>query len=303
MIVAELPAGELPRRLAGPGLRVRTGPVLTEIRSRHPAIPQGIELLYAEHEIEEAPGFADFHVRLVPPPGLRRWVAPQMLFQFDGFPPFLPLPAAQAFPMMEWGLNWCVSANCHQYLIIHAAVVERGGRALVLPAPPAAGKSTLCAGLVSRGWRLLSDELTLIEPSTRRIVPIPRPVSLKNASIEVIRGFAPEAVLGPTVRDTLKGAVAHMKPPAESVRRAAETAVPRWIVQPRYEAGASTRLAPMARGPAFMHLADSAFNYSLHGRRGFELLADVVQACECYHFTYSRLDEALALFAKLAADA
>lgn len=300
MIVAELPEAEVARRLAGPGLRLRTGPVVTRIQSRHPAIARGIALLYGEHAVEQAPGFADFHVRLARPRGLRRWLAPQMLFQFDGAPPFLPLPAEQAFPMLEWGLNWCISAHCHQYLIVHAAVVERGGRALLLPAPPASGKSTLCAGLVSRGWRLLSDELALIDPATKQIVPVPRPVSLKNASIEAIRRFAPQAVLGPTVRDTLKGAVAHMKPPPESVRRAALPASARWIVQPRYVAGAPARLAPVARGPAFMQLADSAFNYSLHGRRGFELLVDIVQACRCYEFTYGSLDEAIEVFAKLA---
>ena len=41
-----------------------------------------------------------------------------------------------------------------------------------------------------------------------------------------------------------------------------------------------------------MQLAESAFNYSLHGRRGFELLADLVQACGCYRFTYGDLDQA-----------
>ncbi len=98
--------------------------------------------------------------------------------------------------MLEWGLNWCVSAHCHQYLIFHAAVIEKSGRALILPAPPGSGKSTLCAGLVNRGWRLLSDELTLIDIASCGVVPLPRPVSLKNASIDVIRAYAPAAAIG-----------------------------------------------------------------------------------------------------------
>ena len=227
----------------------------------------------------------------------------QVLFQFDGSPPFLPLPGEQAFPIMEWGLNWCVSAHCHQYLVLHAAVVERAGRAVILPAPPGSGKSTLCAGLVSRGWRLLSDELTLISPATGHITPLARPISLKNASIDIIGRFAHEMRIGSTVHDTLKGSVAHVKPPAESVRRQAECAKPRWIVTPRYKAGAAAQLEAVPKGRAFMHLIESSFNYELHGRAGFEVLAHLIAGCDSYEFSYADLDEAVAIFDRLAAAA
>ncbi len=121
------------------------------------------------------------------------------------------------------------------------------------------------------------------------------PVSLKNASIEAIRQFAPDATLGPPVHDTVKGSVAHMTPPAVSVRRAGETARPRWIVLPRYERGAAARLAVLSRARTFMQLADNAFNYDVHGRRGFELLAEVVTGCDCFEFRYGALDDAVAL--------
>jgi HprK-related kinase A len=303
LIVAELPSQDLSRRLAGQGLRLRTGPVVTCVHSSLLPVAQGIALHYAEHAVEAAEGFADFHVRIARPRGVRRWIQPQVLFQFDGAPPFYPLPADQAFPMLEWGLNWCVSAHCHQYLVLHAAVVERSGHALVLPAPPGSGKSTLCAGLVSRGWRLLSDELALIEPASGEVVPLPRPVSLKNASIDVIRGFSAQAVLGPTVHDTLKGSVAHMKPPVESVRRADKRARPCWIVVPRYESGAPLRFEPLARGRVFMHLVDSAFNYHLHRRRGFEVLAQLTSASACYELAYSDLAQAVEACDRLAANA
>lgn len=281
-------------------MRLRTGAIVTRIRSRLPDLAQSIALVYSQHPIDADDAFADFHVRIDRPSGIRRWLKPQVVFEFDGAPPFLPLPGDQAFPILEWGLNWCVSAHCHQYLVIHAAVVERSGQAMLLPAPPGSGKSTLCAGLVSRGWRLLSDELALLDPASGAVVPLPRPVSLKNQSIEVIQRFAPRAVLSPTVHDTLKGSVAHMKPPGEAVRRALEPARPRWIVMPRYAAGASSELRPLTRGRAFMQLAESSFNYHVHGRRGFELLAQAVQASECYEFVYSDLESAVAVFDRLS---
>ena len=296
MIVADLSPGDLAHRLAGDGLRLRTGPLLNCIRSRLDRVVQGIARHYGDYQVEESGTFADFQVRVAHPPSLRRWFKPQAIFQCDAARPFKPLPGDQAFPMLEWGLNWCVSSHCHQYLIVHAAVVEKHGAALVLPGPPGSGKSTLCAGLVTRGWRLLSDELTLFEMPSGNIVPLPRPVSLKNASIEVIRRFSPGATVGPPVHDTVKGSVAHMSPPADSVHRASETARPRWIVLPQYERDAAPQLVALSRARAFMHLADNAFNYDVHGRRGFELLAQVIDGCECFEFHYGALEDAVAVF-------
>ena len=69
---------------------------------------------------------------------------------------------AQGFAMFEWGLNWVVANHAHQFAIVHAAAVEKDGRGFIFPGAPGSGKSTLCAALVSRGWRLLSDEMAMI---------------------------------------------------------------------------------------------------------------------------------------------
>src|SRR5204862_6533644 len=118
--------------------------------------------------------------------------------------------------------------------------------------------------------------------------------------IDAIRRFSPDAVLSPPVHDTVKGSVAHMKAPADSVRRATEAARPRWIVLPRYESSAAARLTPLSKARAFMHLADHAFNYDVHGRRGFDLLGHVVDGCDCFDFQYSTLEDAVAVFDDIA---
>jgi hypothetical protein len=97
------------------------------------------------------------------------------------------------------------------------------------------------------------------------------------------------------VHDTAKGSVAHMKAPTDSVRRATEMARPRWIVLPRYESGASAQLAPLSKARTCMYLADQAFNYDVHGRRGFELLAEVVAGSDCFELRYATLDAAVAV--------
>jgi HprK-related kinase A len=299
-LVADLGRAELARRLGGPGLLLRTGPFVSRIQSNISLVADGIQLLYADNPVEATGGFADFQVRLRRSSGLRRFWHPQVRFYDNGREPFAPLPLAQAWPMFEWVMNWCVSNRAHSYLLLHAAVVERNGCAIILPAPPGSGKSTLCAALVCRGWRLLSDELTMVRRSDGMLVPLVRPVSLKNASIDVIRAFAPDAILSPSVPGTNKGTIAHLKAPPESVARVSEPARARHVVFPLYATGASTMLTPLSKGQLFMQVAENAFNYLVLGPDGFDCLAGMVDECDGHAFTYSRLDEAIALFDSLA---
>ena len=299
--LADLSDAQLGQRLAGAGLRLRTGPLVFCIRSRLPAVARGLCQLYAQYSVQEESGFADFHVEVKRVAGLRGFLKPQISFLIDGTDTFAPLPGDQGLPMLEWGMNWCVSGACHQYLILHAAVLERHGRALVLPAPSGSGKSTLCAALLFRGWRLLSDELTLIDMDSGAIHPLPRPVSLKNASINVIRGFAGEAVqFGSIVHDTAKGVVGHFPAPADALERDEESAWPGWVVFPSYVAGADTSLQALPKSRCLMRLIDNAFNYNVQQRAGFERLSALVTDSACFEFSYSNLDEAVACFEQLA---
>jgi HprK-related kinase A len=301
MRISDLSAAQLRARCHGDGLRFRTGEFAVRLQTRLAPVITGIGLLYADFPLQDKDQHVDFHIQLDSPRSLRRWLRPQVRFLLDGQSPFQPLPLDQSFPMFEWGLNWCVSAHANSYLMIHAAVVERDGFAAILPAPPGSGKSTLCAALVQHGWRLLSDELTLVRLADGAIVPLPRPISLKNGSIDVIGQFAPGAVLSAPVHDTMKGTVAHLKPPSTAVSGAAQDCRPGWIVFPRYAPGAEGKLAAMPRAQAFMQVADNAFNYSLLGTRGFTALADVVDASQCFAFAYASLADAIAAFDALPA--
>jgi HprK-related kinase A len=301
MKLLQLPPGELRRQLAGPGIWLRAGPFSLRVRSSIDTVVEGLGELYGQFEVRNVhESFADFHVSINPAAGLRRWVRPQAAFSLDGKQPFKPLPRNQAFPMLEWGLNWCVSTQAHQYLILHAAVVERNGLAAILPAPPGSGKSTLTAGLVLSGWRLLSDELTLIERKTGWVHALPRPVSLTNESIPLIRDFSPDAFLNRAARDTAKGTVAYLRPPKDSVRRQHEPACPRWIIFPKWVADTGAMLAPRSQQQTFQALTQHAFNLNRLGAEGLRICNGLIKRADCFDFQYSRLEEAVAALNHLA---
>ena len=296
MKVSDLLPGQLSALLRSGDLLLNLAPFVARLHSDVPSVANHIALLYPDFECLDSTAFADFHVQVLREPGLRRWYKPQARFYFDGQASFTPLPAEQGIAMIEWGLNWCVAAHAHQYLVIHAAVIEKNGVTVVMPAPPGSGKSTLCAGLVHCGWRLLSDELGLYDLESGLIHGMARPVNLKNASIDVIQQFAPEAVFTPPVPDTTKGTVALMRPPKESVVRRAEPARVSCVVLPRYERGSSATMERHSPARTFHLIAEQSFNYDIQGVRGFEAVASLIDQARCYQFTYSDLNDARARF-------
>ena len=302
MTLADLPPDTLQGQLRSQGLRLRIGPFIARVGSSMAAIETSLATLYAHHEIEPGQDGAHFTLRVDPPRTLRRFVRRQVQVTFDGREPFLPLPWQMAAPMLEAALNWCVGSFAHQFVVIHAATLARGGRALLMPAPPGSGKSTLCAALMCRGWRLLSDEFALLDPQTGTLQPIPRPVALKGPSIALLRAWSPDAWLGPEVVNNEGERVAYMRPPAESVRASTTPAVPGWILIPKFEAGAPPTVEAMSRARAVMHLADSSFNYNLHGRIGFERLASIADRAPCVTLRYSGLEDGVQAVDRLVAE-
>ncbi len=300
MRLSELGPIELARRLHQSELVLRAGPFNFRLVSAIDSIAEGLALLYADYPLVAPDDFADFTVTLAHAAGLRRFWRPQVQFVYDGDHPFMPLPIDHAFPLLEWSMNWCISTQAHHYLTLHSAVIEREGGAVIMPAPPGSGKSTLCAALVSRGWRLLSDELGLISLTDGSVVPLCRPVSLKNESLQIIRNFVPDAVLNRVAHDTSKGSVSHMRVAPEHLERIDETAMPRWVVFPKYEAGSAPRLTRRSKADSLLELGRNSFNYSVLGLQGYEVLSRLISGCDCYDFIYSRLDDAIAEFDRLS---
>lgn len=299
MKLSQLDPVELKRELREGALRLRTGPFAVSIRTRVPAVIDGLRLLYADFPIAEDESFADFHLYLARRRGIRGWIVPEGVVSVSGLLQFSPFPYRMAMSYLEWGLNWCVANLAHQYLALHAAVVERGGRAAIIIGRPGTGKSTLCAALALRGWRLLSDEFGLFSPRDGNLHPLARPISLKNESIEVIRRFSPDAVLGASNSSTHKGMVAHMRPPTESVARMMEPARPAWFIFLSYRAGQPAMLREIPKARAMIRAADNTFNYRILGQAAFETLAAAMDDAECLHFVYGDLEDGIGRLERL----
>lgn len=125
-----------------------------------------------------------------------------------------------------------------------------------------------------------------MQPADFSLVPFPRLIPLKNEAIAVFRDFAPDAVMGPEYPKTRKGTICHVRPPADSIDRSDKMGRARWIVFPKFKAGASLSLRALDKTQAFIQLTGHSFNYDLIGLRGFQAMTGLIDACDCYTFEY-----------------
>jgi len=288
----DLPEGEYKALLRAGKLRLQIGPYNYGLQSNLPQIDKGLAALYADYHLANPEDFTDYNICMHHTGPITR-LRHRVEFLFDNQNPFGVIETQNAYAFLEWGMNWCVSIHANEYLKLHAAVIARNGRAILMPGIPGAGKSTLCAALGLSGWRVLSDEHALIPPGSAEVVPLPRPVSLKNASIALIRGFDSSAVLGPTSGDTHKGIVAHMKADLASDSHDRTPLPVTTMVFPRYSTEEPQGLFRRSRSQSFILAAYHSFNYSLLGSKGFQAMSTLLDATECYDLVYRDLDWAL----------
>jgi hypothetical protein len=79
-----------------------------------------------------------------------------------------------------------------------AGALSRDGQALLLASAEGRSVSALAAGMLSRGWQLLSAEPALIDPGARRAQPFPRALQLARDELRGIRRLGlGEHVAGP----------------------------------------------------------------------------------------------------------
>lgn len=302
LTLKQLSTTDLKTALSGAsGLGLNAGPFIIRIRTPIGAFADNFRDLYGEFPVFKSVDFADFQVELERPRTIRWWLKPQVLFRLEGLQVFEPFPEDTAFPLFEWGLNWCVGHRAHQFLMLHAATLERGGAGILLPALPGSGKSTLCAAMALSGWRYMSDEFGLFDFEQRKLIALPRPAALKNESLRVIREFAKDSFIGRLYPKTRKGTVGHLRPPDAAIKDMAIPAKPGFVIFPRYLPGAPVTLKSVHKSQAFLRLAQNSFNYELTGADGFLAVNEIIRAVECVEVSYSKLDEVLVQLDKLTA--
>ena len=123
----------------------------------------------------------------------------------DDFPVFHVADERELPPLIEKTLAHYCARMCEQYAILHAALLERNGDAILLPGEPGAGKSTLCAHLTQQGYRYYGDDFIFLRFSDLQIHAFPKAITLKRGAFDLV----PEE---PEYLDRSRGAIRYFTP-------------------------------------------------------------------------------------------
>lgn len=275
---------------------VDTGQYLFHINSKSKKVFKNLSFLYEGAIFTESKRPADYSVSLKKDSFLRRFIKPQITFYLGNEAPFKPLPESQIYPVVEWGMNWCIAATDFNHLIIHAAVLVKNDQAIIFPAAPGSGKSTLSSYFSLSGWQLYSDEMAIIELNTLKVKPLFRPICLKNDSITLVKKWFPDAKLTEKTADTQKGDVAHLKATAWSDFQRYKPVDVSAIVFPKYNADIEgTQAYMLNKVEGFNKLSGNAFNYNILAEKGFNAMGRIIDRTTQAEIFYNDLSDVITL--------
>lgn len=163
-------------------------------------------------------------------------------------------------------------------LFVHAGVVAKAGRAIVLPGLSRAGKSTLVLALLRAGAQLLSDELLAYDPATARLLPFARAVKVRDECV----GYFPE-VAGEFVG---AGEGRFLPLPALGTHGIAASARAGVLAAPQWAATGDDTPRPITSGAGLLHLARSTLNFGSQRERSIDHLAALAGASACFELSW-----------------
>jgi hypothetical protein len=207
---------------------------------------------------------------------------------------------ADAVGWLVWDVNRAAAEASMQHLLFHAGGLEATGRGVLVPGSSGSGKSTLTAGLARAGLGYLSDELLAFELATGRLLPYPKPITLKAGSFAALPELAPADDLFCSGDQPAREWQVPVG--AGTAHRVGVPCEPAFVVVPSYDPGVATTLSPLSETEAFFSLALHAVNLIPHQTSGTEALGRIAAHCECFRLNVSDLEEACRLVVDLVVE-
>ena len=196
-----------------------------------------------------------------------------------------------------WDIPASVPEKTRDFVLLHAGSVSRDGSSMLIPAEAGVGKSSLVAGLLSLGFRYLSDEAGVIDPVTGHAYPFPKRLSLDMGTVRLFPELEDRLQdRGTPLSDRLEGRFVR---PEDLGAEVGAPGVIRWLIFPTPERDGPPRLTPISTSEAVSRMARYSFNLYRYEARGVVLLSRVAAEAEAFELSGGSVQERAELLASL----
>lgn len=302
--IAQHTAADVTSALRSGTLEMSLGPFSARIKGAEPALLEFLYDVYRDVPVRlQLSDVTDISLNIRPPSLARRYFRRQVIPDPGFQVPAVPLPADMAALAFEMGLNLVVALKCCRLVTFHAGVVANSNGAILISAGSGGGKSTLVSALMQEGYQLFSDEFGLLDMKEAYLSAYPRPVSLKNESIDIVREFTGEEWISSVLSGTPKGQIAYRRPRPDDIEKAEAQAVPKLIVFPKFNVDGEHFARKITSSEAMMRLIPSSTNYHLLGEPAYHALSKMVLGAKSYEIAYGSTEQSIDIMRDLAAGA
>jgi hypothetical protein len=211
--------------------------------------------------------------------------------------------AAGVAPMVKSALSMDAVNRQRFALCIHAAMLDRGGAALLMPGAPQSGKSCLSAALAKAGFAYRTDEITLLDPGTFVARGVPVALTLKEDGWRLVEPFYPELASLAAHRRVDGKVVKYLPPPELADLAAVDKPSPaRWLVFPCYTPEGPNELVSLPHLEALRRLMNECLAFRLEFDANYiQQFVHWVAGTACYKLTFDDLGAAMQLIGGICA--
>ncbi|MBX2867070.1 MAG: hypothetical protein KTR18_00225 [Acidiferrobacterales bacterium] len=191
------------------------------------------------------------------------------------------------------------------HLAIHAGLVSRRGKSLLIPAESGSGKTSVTAWLTSMGWCYHTDELVLIDLQHGDHHAFSRPLNVKAKGLIAIQELVDNQIVSADSRRVARQAagISMILPSIFSRNKPVEEqqSIPPigTIIFPKYSTAEPPHLSRLSAAAAGLELMRSnviARNLPGHG---FRDVANLVKKTPAYSLRYSHFKDLAPLFSEI----
>jgi len=193
---------------------------------------------------------------------------------------------------LEWRITTEILRNLGHYVQLHAAGLVTEKRALLLVGPSGAGKSSLALSLLLQGWKCLSDEVILVDAESPSVWPFPRSFRVGFKTLSLFPGLG----TGQACADMGKR---RLDPALVLDSWATGPSMPGWIIFPNYHPSHQGDLIPLGETEALTLLLGQAINLVDHGKKGLDILTQLVRHFRCFRLNTGDLNVATSVLVRL----